>query len=275
MAKVTPLPKLKQQREKAGWSRADLATALELPEATVAQWERNPASATPDQLADLAVLLWRPWASATDDSDDGCVYGSLKTRIPGHQLDYPVSRKERSSVLEQLGSLGVGEADDPSDWLVFSTLDNKLVYANTAFVQQVELASDDAEETVNFEHPLVYAALEDWETEGVPMPGPVVRRACERAIAEQDDPCRQASHTRVVSATGEVSWHFMLEAEDTTGYFALDLSSYRPWGPNRFLQVLTEGYHRDRFVNLSTVAVIEVPRGRYLRLLDEDDEATA
>ncbi len=108
----------------------------------------------------------------------------------------------------------------------------------------------------------------------------MIRGRCE-ALIDKDEtladscnetrgPVREALYTRAVGMDGKVSWHFMLGAEDTEGYFGLEMSATGSFLANRFLPVLTEGYHRVRFVNLSRTALLEVPAQRYSRLIDEE-----
>ena len=96
----------------------------------------------------------------------------------------------------------------------------------------------------------------------------MIRSICENLIEnEDDDPVRQASHVKAISTSGKASWHFMLEDEDTLGYYTLELKAGSIIEPNRYLRLLSEGYHRERFANLSKVVLLEVPLGRYLRMI--------
>ncbi len=168
-ALASPVKLLLEQR---GVDRRLVATALQVPVATVADWERNIEGASASQIHDLAVLLdvstavvsgGEPIEKSKDFRSDGDapLYGSLKISIPGHELDYPIDLPNRERVLVHLQDLSVYEAGKEAGWLAFSTLNNKIVYVNLSEASQIELASDDTEATVNYEHPEVYAALED------------------------------------------------------------------------------------------------------------------
>lgn len=271
MAQVTPLPMLKRQRERLGRPRHEIAEAMGVPEATLAAWERDPSLASDAQLADLSLLLWLPWIPPGEETAAQAVYGSLKIEVPRHSLEYPVDCRTRDQVLDQLAKLDLQEFGNATKWLSFTTLNNKMVFANPEFIREVELVSDDAEQTLDFEHPAVYAALERWDWDELDDVGPIVRSACERELEANKEATHEATHARIISSRGKVSWHFLLEDEDTLGYFTLGLApdlSER----NRFLCTTTEGPHRARFVNLSHVAVIEVPKGRYERISGGEEE---
>src|SRR5690606_32499813 len=102
MADVITLPKLKQQRERVGLPRAQLAEAVGVSEKDIATWERDPTKATPAQLTDLSVLLSVPWALGSRDDAEEALYGSLRLDVPGHRLEYPLDQRNRSLVLSQL-----------------------------------------------------------------------------------------------------------------------------------------------------------------------------
>jgi transcriptional regulator with XRE-family HTH domain len=278
---TSPLPMLCEQR---GLSPADLAHLAGIDEATVAEWGRSLDTVTPVQLRNLAclfgtpipVLLGRDVTDAEEASGtfaayvpSGGEYGTLKLSVAGQSVEYPVAEAARETLLTQLSSFDIQDDSNASAWLATSTLDNKLVYANPAFVQQVELISEAAEATPDYEHPEVYLALEDWELdENV---GPVLRAQCTELmqLKGREAVLQEVLHARIVMGTGDVTWHALIEEDDSTGFYLLELEAQNGIPCNRFLRVATEGYHRARYVNLSAVALVEVPANRYLRLLAE------
>jgi transcriptional regulator with XRE-family HTH domain len=284
MAKTTRLHPLKALRERLGLTQGEIACILEVPVEVVAGWERSLEGASALQLRDLAYLLDESVAtlrgSEISDAEEaagtfaaygrsGVDYGTLKLVFSGWQADYPVDEKAREGCLHQLSSLDIQQDGSEDAWISTWTLDNKLVYANPAFLHQAELISDDSEEMPDYEHPEVYNALEDWELDR--NLGPVLKQRCEELTKEDDGEAllQAMQYTRIVMGNGEVTWHFMLEEGDSLGYFVLELEAGSGIRPNRFLHAVTEGYHRARYINLSRAALIEVPANRYFRLLAE------
>lgn len=196
----------------------------------------------------------------------GLNFGTLRLWVVGHRIEYPIDETARSGLVHQLDGMDVQAEKGERAWLGTWTLDNKLVFANPRYVLEVELIGDDDEAMPSYEHPEVYNALEDWELER--DVGPVIKQRCEEILAEADpEQIRHAmQYVRVVMSTGEVAWHFMQEEHCTVGLYALELEARSDIGRNRFINLGTEGYYRDRYVNLSNVALIEVPANRYFRL---------
>lgn len=284
MAKTSPPPSLKAKREALSLSQGEVARILDVPVETVAGWDRSLAGATAMQLRDLAYLFATSvaglrGAEITDAEEaagtfaaydrSGPDYGTLRLVYSGWQVEYPVDDKARTTLLEQLGDLDIQQDGAVNAWLSTWTLDNKLVFANPAFLQQAELISDDAEEMPDYEHPEVYNALEDWEL--AREVGPVIKLRCQEMtqVENEEAVLRPMQYARIVAGDGNVTWHFMLEEEDSLGYYVLELEARSGIRPNRFIRAASEGYHRARFVNLSRVALIEVPANRYFRLLSE------
>lgn len=292
MASLTTLSPLKSLAKACGLSREILSEALGVPANQVAQWEKTLVGAPGIHVRDLAVLLDVPTAvlqgrkPAVEDEElrrASALYGSLKIRVKGHDLEYPVDQQARSATLSCMEALDI-QSTDESSWLQIQTMNNKLVFLNPSAVKMVELVSDDEEASPSYEHEEIYAALEGWEVRDESSVGPVVLKRCMQIIddaqssnedlSEHDlPPIKEAVYSRVLERDGRASWHFMLEDEDTLGYFYMELVAGTPVKKNRFLPVASEGYHKIRFVNLSHVAVIEVPLHRYGRLMEESLEA--
>jgi transcriptional regulator with XRE-family HTH domain len=282
MAKTTRLSPLKGLLSKSALSKADIAEAMRVSESTITAWERSLEGATPLQLRDLAFLLstsveaLRGVEASEKEMADGTFaahvprgkfYGTLKLSLAGLDLEYPVDESARDALLVQLQDFDIQEYDKKPDWISASTMDNRIVFANVSFLQQVELLGDDVEEMPSYEHPEVYNALEDWELEE--EIGPAIRWRCERVFEERDpdEVIEAVTHTRMVMGDGSVIWQPLVEEEDTLAYFLVDLEGASGLARNRLVRVVDEGYFRARYVNLSNVAVIEVPANRYFRLL--------
>lgn len=281
MAKKTHASPLKTQRENVGLSRSELADLLAVPETTVANWERSLDGATALQIRDLAFLLnvtvdvLRGVETSEKEEAAGTFaavgrrgldFGTLKLWVAGRRTEYPIDATARSGLVDQLDELDVQHEGGDRMWLGSWTLNNKLVFANPRYVFEVELVGDDDEAMPSYEHPEVYSALEGWEVEK--DVGPLIRQRCEELLREEvpDELLRSMQYIRIVMASGEVAWHFLLEEHGTEDLFALDLEAGIGIGRNRFINLGTVGYYRDRYVNLSNVALIEVPANRYFRL---------
>jgi hypothetical protein len=282
MAKTTRLSPLKGLLSKSALRKADIASSMRVPESTISEWEHSLDGATPLQVRDLAFLLdstvdaLRGAEASTMELGDGTFaahvpkgkfYGTLKVTLAGNDLEYPVDEAARETLLLQLQDFDIQEYDKKADWISASTMDNRIVFANVSFLQQIELLGDDVEQMPSYEHPEVYNALADWELEE--EIGPAIRWRCERIFEEADpDAVIQAvTHTRMVMGDGSIVWQPLIEEEDTLAYFLVDLEGASGLARNRLVRVVDEGYFRARYVNLSNVAVIEVPANRYFRLL--------
>jgi transcriptional regulator with XRE-family HTH domain len=278
---------LKEILSLQGLTHAQVAAALVTSPANIAKWERDIASASVSQIRDLAIFTGLTvdelFGQAQSDEEEahgpfaanpmlGVPYGALLLTLEGEEALYPIDQGTYERLRNQLSALDIQEPGHEASWLHLSTLDNRLIFANAALLKEVELVSDDDEEMPEFEHPEVYNALEHWD-EISDDAGPVLRARCEAILQEADAEERLLAlyNTRFVMRTGEVKWHPLLEAADTLGYYVLELEAGRGIPRNRFIQVRSEAQYRAKFVNLSNVALIEVPTNLYLRLAARDE----
>lgn len=282
--KVARISHLKRVREKLGMTVERLSERLEVAPAEVKRWEKDLGTAALAQLRDLAVVLGVTVQSLRGEEPDSSVdpdfaidrqldvpYGTLRLVFGTEVVEYPVDQKERESVLGQLYGCGPQEEGDDGTWLYFGTLDNLIVFANTEHVQRAELVSDDAEEMPDFSHPEVYQALEDWDC-GSNEYGPVVTGHCDLLVEAHgyDQAIQRARNVRILAATGGESWHHLVNEADTAGIFELELEATSGIARNRFMRTSIEGYHVEKFVNLSQTALVEVPANQYLRLINTE-----
>jgi len=206
------------------------------------------------------------------DQHEGRPFGTLRLGFQSHRAEYPITDDAHARVLKQLAELGVQEPDAGPSWLVTSTLDNKLVFANLAQLVDVECIGDDTEQMPSFQHPEVYSSLEGMEPDEEPDLsegfGPLLASKVRDLIGQEafDDAVHQVSHVRLVSGCGQEQWHFVLDGDATLGFYTLELESYGPMAPNRFLLITSEDTEHERFVNLSHLSLIEMPMNRYLRV---------
>jgi transcriptional regulator with XRE-family HTH domain len=274
--------KIKKFRTQSGMTQQQLAEKLRTTQQTIARWEGGKGEIPVPMLKELALLFGRsvdellgieiapdtwsdtPFAIA----EHGTPYGSLKLSLTVADLEYPIDEKARESLLHQLGRLEPDRDDKGQEpWLYFWTLDNKIVLANPDCIEQLELVGDDVEAMPTYEHPEVYRALEELDDREFEI-GEGVKAQCGRVIEElggEEAAVRAVTHARVLFRNGEEAWQSMMEADDASDYWNMELN-YRDLRQQSFIRVESEGYYRDRFVNLAQVVLIEVPANRFHRL---------
>lgn len=258
-----------------------------VPKADVAAWEKDLSRASVSQLKDMAIVLdvyvdtirgaETPYEEverspfAVHTSRDAA-YGTLRLTFGGVPAEYPIDESARVALLTQLSSWDPQGGADATSWLYATTLNNLVIYANRDFLRQVELVGDDAEQMPGFEHPEVYNELESWDLRDSEEIGPVLLRRCEEVIESvgQEEAIKRARTARVVTPDDQVSWHPMISGDDVLGFHMLDLEAGEGIPRNSFIRTVTEGYHRDLYVNLSKTALIEVPANCLLRLNASD-----
>lgn len=274
---------LKRLRTKAGLTQQALAARLGVPKADVAAWERDLSRASVSQLKDMAIVLdvyvdtirgaETPYEEVEESpfavhTSRGAAYGTLKLTFAGAPSEYPIDEPSRVALLTQLSGWEPQEGGDSTRWLYATTLNNLVLYANSDYLKQVELISDDAEQMPGFEHPEVYNELESWDLRGHEEVGPVLLRRCEEVIESvgEEEAIQRARAARILTPDDHVSWHMMISSEDVLGFHLLELEAGEGIPRNSFIRTVTEGYHRELYVNLSQTALIEVPANCLLRL---------
>ncbi|ANO51888.1 helix-turn-helix transcriptional regulator [Woeseia oceani] len=282
-ANIANFNALKKLRTARGLTQQQLAEALETTQQTVARWERGKNEIPVTQLKELALFfdvsvdkvlgIKTPHDErakspfAFDSANATAPYGTLELTLTTGTLKYPIEERARESLLHQLDKLDVQNPDGRRPWVYCWSLDNRILFANPDDLRQIDLIGDDVQATPPFEHPEVYQALEDWEAPEYEV-GERVTARC-NALFEligEENAVRQTTHAHVLSRDGEESWHFLLEPDDALGFWTLELEAMTHIPRNRFIRVEQEGYYRDCFINLSQVALIEIPANRYLRL---------
>lgn len=210
-----------------------------------------------------------PFAIAS--SEDEVPYGSLKLTLTTGAFEYPIENAARLSLLHQMDAFDL-QSDDPNQaWIYCWSLDNKILFVNPAALIELELISDDVEQMLSYGHPEVYQALENWDDSTQEL-GAAVRAGCEAVIERdgEDLALRRVGHVRAVTLAGDVCWHNLASPADTEAYFGMHLEASTGIKPNRMIRTESEGYHRDRYVNLSQIALLEIPMNRYHKLVSEE-----
>lgn len=154
------MKRLKELRKGIGFTQASLATALGVSQQAVARWEKGDTEPSLAMLRDLATVMGtsvddlvefeagavrissQHWDPANDQMVDG-FWGHLGVLLPGlpnHQW-FPITEGERRRISRNLQ----GDADC-SEWLVVSTLNNRVLLINPAAVLRIRLLDDAADE---------------------------------------------------------------------------------------------------------------------------------
>lgn len=154
------MKRLKDLRKGIGFTQASLAKALGVSQQAVARWEKGDTEPSLAMLRDLATVMGtsvddlvefeagatrissQHWDLANDQMVDG-FWGHLGLLLPGqlnHQW-FPITDGERRRVSRNLQ----GDADC-SEWLVVSTLNNRVLLINPAAILRIRLLDDAADQ---------------------------------------------------------------------------------------------------------------------------------
>ena len=268
--------KLKELRTRYGMKQKDVAEKLGTTQQTIGRWETGHTPIPAGHLKDLAVLFGcsvdellgverrgderiRPEFA---EADHDIPFGTARFVFGFGKREYPIDERAQRFLLRVTGEyVGLNET---KGWLEFATLNNKLVFVNPDTIRQFALISDNVEEMPEIHHPEVCLALDDEDVEI----GPEVKRYVDalRETLGPDGVIRFVSQTEVVYHDGR-SEHLLLDDEGATGVHALSVHNTSV-PRNAFVVLSGEDEEEKTFVNLSQVAVLEVPLERYLRLIE-------
>jgi len=272
--------KIKEMRKRLQLTQGDLAKQLGTTQQTIARWESGKTELSVSQLKDLAValsctvpeLLGReltrdeerrsPFAKVNFEIP----YGTLEMVIDGVERSYPIDEVAKSSLLTQLNGVHLFNATgEHSIWLTVRTLDDKILFANTAAIETLKLVSDDVEPMPQFFHPEAYAALRDWNEN---KKSEVLANEARELVEGKDE-------GEIMEMATSMKLHFRQDRRELRTYLtdytateleALDMHSDSV-SENAYLIVEEDGSYQKRFVNLSSIGLIEVPADYYLHLL--------
>lgn len=283
--------KLKELRTRYGLKQKDVAERLNTTQQTVARWETGLSSIPVAQLKDLAIMFGcsvdellgvelhprqRDAAGFARDKQ-GTPFGTFKITFAHGDLEYPIDEPEAERVLRHFRPTIDLEA--PAGWVEIGALNNRLIFLNPSHLIEFELIADDTEVMPFFSSPEVYQSL----TKSIPVSQlghlaaaeriEVIRRItasapdAESASEDEEKIIEEMNCVRVIYADGRASTHYL--SNDTASELFILSSNLGGIGPNAFLRVYEDGPD-CRVINLSKVAVIEVPLEAYLQCLDDD-----
>lgn len=284
--------KLKDLRTRFGLKQKDVADQLNTTQQTVARWETGQSSIPVAQLKDLAILFacsvdellgvelhprQRDAAGFARDKQ-GTPFGTLKIRLSGGELEFPIDETQAKRSLNLLRSNDF-ELQGGGEWIEVGTLNNRLVYLNPCHLAEFQLISDDTEAMPFFSSPEVYQALSKDTPPNqlghiaATERSEVIRHLTGKSANEELTPdCEDAlieemKCVKVIFADGRTSTHYL--TDNTATELMVLSNNLECVGANAFLRISDEGPD-SHFVNLSKVAAIEVPLEAYLQLLDDD-----
>lgn len=271
---------IKELRTAMGWTQNDLAQKMGTTQQTIARWETGKSEVGAPQLRDLSVIFGcsvdrllgsknaarRVHSRAASHLSSGEPYGTSRIVFGGGSRDYPIDVENMQYIEKRLfGEFGL---EDNTSWLEFAALNNRLVLVNLAAVKSWKLLSDDEEEMPDYETTAVYEALHHDYVPEVGTPAYAARAAIVKRLEPRGT--EQLTHvTHVVFCDGTVEKHF-LDDEVVSAIFDL-MANQDEVGSNAFTLVGAEGGHVRSFVNLSHVALIDVPHFEFSRVMTIDD----
>lgn len=167
--------RLKELRQSFGFTQEQLANSLKTSQQTIARWETGRAEPNVAALRDLAMIFGTSvddligknplsdritttaYTLFTNGQQDG-YWGNIGILLPGQQHTkwFPITELERNQIANRLD-------DDEVGWIVFATLNNKMVAVNAANVRRIWLLDEACDQP-----------SEDWdvgwdEVEGFPL----------------------------------------------------------------------------------------------------------
>lgn len=279
---------LKKLRSDSGYTQKQLAERLKTTQQTIARWESGQVAIPTPMLKDIAALFNRSidellgvklrssqrrafkFALAKHDTPAG----TLKVAFGFGEREYPISESLRDSLKDGLNLEG------NEGWIAFSALDNRLVLANPAAIRTISYVCDDGEAVGFFVSPEAYRYLTAFDSPAEEL-GSFVAGEVQQLLealapggndehAARDAVREELNSVRVIHSDG-TERSFLLS--ESVAYSVSGLEYRAAIRANAFLTVFDDGNDVD-FMNLSSVAVIEVPLEAYLghlsKMAEED-----
>lgn len=276
---------VRKLRNASRMSQAEAAERLGIKVTELSQFERDWHELPVRLVRDMAILFetnaasvrgseipvteWKNTPYAAGHSDPEELYGSLGLVLAGKELDYPIGRQAREGLLSALeDDFNIMELKERRAWLTCSTLNNRILFINPNALKQISLRSDDDVVTAHYAHPEVYRAMQDWHERGSEDWGPVLTMACKEHVEELGEEVAVESVSQVfvlfADGTQKDDPYYLTDDWAVNAFCALDGHSFHI-PANAMLLVDAAGYHIAEFVNLSHVALMDIPREEFHR----------
>ncbi len=270
---------LKELRLRKMLTQKALADAMKTTQQTVARWETGKTVLNAEQIKELCSVLNCTAKQLLGDMRDqsevrsaphlfpvlGAPYGTLKVFLKAGLKEYPIDNSTREDLLVQLSEM-YSERADLSDalWIGASTLDNHYLIINPRHVRKIELVSDDAESMPSFETDDIYRTLTAWPSD---CDDAGTAEACNALIEKHGIHAVQSSVLEFC-ATFDDGGELRADLTDGVAQSVWEMTSLQQTNDRLcFLEVEEEGFERSVFVNVGTIAMLELPGIRYLQLL--------
>jgi len=288
--------KLKELREKWGYSQKQIAEMLDTTQQTIARWEAGKAEPSLAALRDLAVALNTTvdflvgrksiLPNQTVDplawlkNDDSGFWGHVGLRLPQNALSmwYPVSTATMKEVYRAVQS---------DKWVSFQTLNNKMIIFRCSAVQSATFLDEADDGVCGEDWELTPDAVEGWSEEiyrcldefSLGEPSAAEGKFSERLIevtaalikkhdldeAKLRDIC---DNTRIYGLDG-MARSVVASPDKIAGVFiTFDIDSDQP---DSEMILLDDDYgERDLFFSIAQIALIEFPLLKLKEGLDEE-----
>lgn len=272
--------KLKDLRTQLRLTQKQVAERLNTTQQTIQRWESGRTEIPAGHLKDLAVFfgcsvdeLLGVDAKKRRDEDFARAqhekpWGTLRVRFAFGEREYPIDHPVRDELLDEFHYLfGVAQ---PRRLVEFIALDNRLVFLNTALVQEVEIVTDDQEAMPFFASPEAYQAL---TKDGPPSnAGPVLREECTKILMHLGvgtdfvRATEKLNSLEYISGDGRSVTTYLSDQVATSIETLKDRHEIET---NTFVTVAAEHWNH-RCVNLAAIAAIEVPTEAFLAHIAKD-----
>lgn len=270
---------LKELRLRKMLTQKALADAMKTTQQTVARWESGKTVLNAGQIKELCTVLnctaKQLLGDMRDQSDvgraahlfpvPGAPFGTLRVTLKSSVKEYPIDNATREDLLVQLSEM-YSERADQSDvlWLGAWTLDNQYLIINPRHVRKVELVSDDVEAMPAFESDDVYSTLTAWPSDCTESKTVEV---CEALIKEHGLQAVQSSVLELCITFDDGEEH-RADLTDGVAHSLWELTSLAQADQRIcFVEVEEEGFERATYVNVGTIALLELPANRFRQLM--------
>lgn len=283
------MDRLKTLRAARNFTQQDLATMLRTTQQTVARWESGKATPSISALRDLATIF----STSVDDllginpfsekivtnayyilrSDSDGFWGHLGLLQPGASKTtwYPITQGTRERIWRNLN-------DDDDDWLIITTLNNRMLALRSTFMKRIWLlddACDEPKDDWDWKHlwddysglPMeVYRAMSEWAWEQLGASNDFAENNSEtlqkialetieeaELLNKPEDVLSAIHHTLIRLRSGEV---YSYEAEPEALWETVQDVEL---GTSKMLYVPASGGDFESYFPSSEVALLDMP----------------
>lgn len=252
--------KIKTLRETLKYELEHFADRCGIEATKIVAWEAGSATPTRDDIEQIALHTGVPAGLISTRSAHGFAfnvpapaYGTVRLCGHDYEIEYPIDDESRKYIARWMSS-------DRRGWLIFRTLNDRMVFVNPAFVDMVQLICDDAEEMEFYLHPELYSAFAK-----DPMnASPLVRELCMK-ILQQDPDIETRSMMCCAYFMGKRQAEIEFCQESVLAIYRLEVGDIPE---NQILEVSDD--RGVAAINLERLTHLEAPLETYLQSLAKD-----